>query len=267
MTSQQPNDLSPGAIRRAVMSASLQHPSVVYPAAIGVLGGLGAVVMAASPVLLAAAATAGGAALIAVAVNYFFRHDRIAGKYVEALRSQMAQERATHIADLEADLKEVRSEEGSMQLTRFVEKIKTFHAILAEKLSPSELTFARFSAIAEAVFLAGVENLRAVQLSLKALHAIDQPYVRNRITALENKLGQAKPTNELTGLRGQLAQAEQLLARVRTRLGENELALAELDRATAAIGDMRTGTDRAALDMETAMAELARIAQRSREYS
>jgi hypothetical protein len=70
----------------------------------------------------------------------------------------------------------------------------------------------------------------------------------------------------LKGLRAQLTQAELLQARVKARLGENELALAELDRATAAIGEMRTGADRPTLDMETAMAELARIAQRSAEY-
>ena len=39
--------------------------------------------------------------------------------------------------------------------------------------------------------------------------------------------------------------------------------MAELDRATAAVGEMRTGSDRPTLDMETAMQELARIAQRS----
>jgi hypothetical protein len=260
-------DLSPSAIRRAVLSASLQHPSVIYPAALGVLGGVGALVITGSPVLLAATAAAGGCALIGAAVNYFLRHDRIAGSYVEALRSQMAQERKARIADLEADLNEVHSEEGGMQLERFVEKIETFQSILSEKLSPSELTFARFSAIAEAVFLAGVDNLRAIHLSLKALASIDQPYIRKRIDGLEKKDTADQPSNELTGLREQLAQAGKLLSRVKTRLGENELALAELDRATAAIGDMRTESSRATLDMETAMAELARIAQRSKEYS
>ena len=261
------SELSPESIRRAVLSASLQHPSVVYPATLGVLGGLGAFMLAGSPVVLAATAAAGGVALIAAGVNYFLRHDRIAGSYVEALRSRMAAERQARIADLETDLKEVRSQEGAMQLERFVEKIETFQSILTEKLSPSELTFARFSAIAEAVFLAGVDNLRAIHLSLKALAAIDQPYIRNRVGMLEKKLGEDKPGDELTGLREQLAQAEKLLARVKTRLGENELALAELDRATGAIGDMRTESSRASLDMESAMAELARIAQRSKDYN
>ena len=66
---------------------------------------------------------------------------------------------------------------------------------------------------------------------------------------------------EIKGLQEQLAQAEALHERVKARLGQNELAMAELDRATAAVGEMRTGSDRPTLDMETAMQELARIAQ------
>jgi hypothetical protein len=42
--------------------------------------------------------------------------------------------------------------------------------------------------------------------------------------------------------------------------------MAELDRATAAVGEMRTGANRPTLDIETAMQELARIARRSADY-
>ena len=47
-----PKDLSPGAIKRAVLGQSLQHPSVVYPAVLGALGGIGAMVVAGSPLML-----------------------------------------------------------------------------------------------------------------------------------------------------------------------------------------------------------------------
>jgi hypothetical protein len=266
----QRTDLSPPAIKRAVLGASLQHPAVVYPAALGVLGWIGAAVIVGSPVVVAAAVAGGGVAVAAFATNYFLRHDRIAGSYLADMRKRLAAERQAHIADLAEDLNEVKSAEGGKQLSRFVDKMETFQAILREKLSPQELTFARFSAIAEAVFLAGVDNLRAVHLALKALQAVDERYLRERLKKLEGpgaaRAAQGEPSSELRGLRDQLAQAELLQARVRARLGENELALAELDRATAAIGDMRTGSERATLDMETAMAELARIAQRSAEY-
>lgn len=259
-------DLSQGAIRRAVLSASLQHPSVVYPAALGIVGGIAAAVITASPAVIATAITATATAATALAVNVFLRHDRIASSYLQALRQKLAAEREERLADLASDLTEVSSVEGIRQLGRFVEKIETFQSVLQEKLSPRELTFERFFAIAEAVFLAGIDNLRAVHLAMKALGAIDEPYLHDRIGALESGAESQTPSMELKGLRDQLAQAGALHARVRERLGENELALAELDRATAAIGDMRTGSSRPTMDMETAMAELARIAERSSQY-
>lgn len=257
-------DLSSDAIRRAVLGRSLQHPAVVYPAVLGVLGGLGVALVAGSPLLLGASVAAGGTAVAALAANFFLRHDRIAGDYLQSVREQLTRERQAHIADLAQDLKEVGSAEGSRQLERFVEKMGVFHTVLGERLSPRELTFARFSAIAEAVFLSGVDNLRAVQLAATALRAVDEAYLRRRLDQLERP--GAADSSETKGLREQLEHARLLRERIQARLGQNESAMAELDRATAAVGDMKTGTGRPSLDMETAMQELARIAQRSASY-
>jgi hypothetical protein len=262
---EQAKNLSTGAIRRAVLEQSLQHPSFIYPAAMGVIGGIGAFVVAGSPLIVGAAAIAAGAAAIALATNYFVRHDRIAGSYLAEVRRRIAAEREAQIADLAADLKEVKSAEASRQLERFADKMTTFQSVLAEKLSPQELTFARFSAIAEAVFLAAIDNLRAIHLTLKSLQSIDERYIRDRLAAL-GKGGDGAADAEAKGLKDQLAQAASLRERVKAKLGQNELAMAELDRATAAIGDMHTGAGRPTLDMESAMQELARIAQRSAEY-
>ena len=255
-------DLSPGAIRRAVLGQSLQHPSFIYPAVLGALGAMGAAVVAGGPLLLGAVIVAGGAAGAALAVNYFMRHDKIAGSYLAEVRKQMAAQREAQIADLSANLKAVKSAEGSRQLERISGKIGAFQAALTERLSPQEITFARFSAIAEAVFLAAIDNLRAIHLSLNSLSAIDEKYIVERLAKLKG----SEDSPEVKGLREQLAQANALHERVKARLGQNELAMAELDRATAAIGEMRTGSQRPTLDMETAMQELARIAQRSADY-
>ena len=122
-----------------------------------------------------------------------------------------------------------------------------------------------FSAIAEAVFLAGVDNLRAIHLALKSLQAVDEAYLRQRLKALSQaQAGDA--AGEEKGLRDQLEHARVMHERVKARLGQNEQAMAELDHATAAVGEMKTGADRPSLDMESAMQELARIAQRSAAY-
>ena len=260
-----PQDLSPDAIRRAVFGRSLQHPTVVYPAVLGLVGGLGAALVWGSPLLVGAAAVAGGTAVAALVTNFFGRHDSIAGSYLESVRQRMARERQAHIADLGEDLKEVKAPDAVRQLERLVEKMGVFHTVLGERLSTGELTFARFSAIAEAVFLSGVDNLRAVHLAAKSLQAIDEAYLAKRLQEV-SRPNSGDADGEEKGLRDQIEHARLLRERIRNRLGQNERALAELDRATAAVGEMKTGADRPSLDMETAMQELARIAQRSASY-
>jgi hypothetical protein len=257
-----PLSLTPQALRRAVLAQSVQHPAVVYPAAMGVLGGIAATAVLSSPMVVGAAVVASGVAVTALLVNVFARHDDIAGKYLRDLRERLARERKAQIEDLAGDLEAVAAAAGLRQLQRFVEKLTTFQAVLGEKLSPNELTFERFSAIAEAVFLAGVENLRSVHLAHKTMQSIDEAYLKRRIQEVERSTHEGP---QLAGLREQLAQVEVLRKRIADRLGENELALAELDKATAAVGDMKSGSV-ATMDMESAMAELARIAQRSSQY-
>jgi len=229
------------------------------------LGGLGAALVSGSPLLAGAAAVAGGAAVAAWATNFFVRHDSIAGSYLESVRGRLAQERQAHIADLSEDLNEVKAADAARQLERMVEKMGVFHTVLGERLSAGELTFARFSAIAEAVFLSGVDNLRAVHLAAKSLQTIDEAYLAQRLQQVSS-LNSAGSEPEQKGLRDQIEHARMLRERIRTRLGQNERAMAELDRATAAVGEMKTGADRPSLDMEAAMQELARIAQRSASY-
>jgi len=258
-----PQDLSSDAIRRAVIGRSVQHPAVVYPAVLGLLGGLGVALVSGSPLLIGASVVAGGTAVAALAANFFLRHDRIAGDYLKGVRERLAQERQAHIADLGEDLKQVAASEATRQLERLVDKMSVFHAVLGERLAATELTFARFSAIAEAVFLSAVDNLRDVHLAAKSLQAVDEDYLRQRL----GQLGARDDTDgEAKGLRDQLEHARLLRERMKSRLGQNERAMAELDRATAAVGDMKTGSGRPTLDMETAMQELARIAQRSASY-
>lgn len=262
-----PQDLSPAAIRRVVLAQSLQHPAVVYPAAAGVLGGLGAAVVAGAPtILLGGAVVAGVAAAAAFAANYFGRYDRVAGDYLKQLREGLTKERLARIDDLAEDLRAVGAPEAERQLGRLVEKMNAFQEVLGERLSPSELTYARFSAIAEAVFLAGIENLRSIHLALRTLAGIDEDYVTRRLAQLDGRDQSNAGGDEAVGLRHQLQQAATLRERVKARLGQNELAMAEINRATSAVSEMKTGSDRPSMDMEAAMQELARIAKRSAEY-
>ncbi len=217
--------------------------------------------------MLAAAAAAGGVAAIGFGVNFLLRRERFAREYLATASAAILAERQAMLENLEQDLQAVGAREGARQLERFQEKIGAFEEVLGDKLGPHELTHARFLGVAEQVYLSGIDNLRGIAVAARGSAAIDEAYIAGRIEALEN-IGRRSATQEqeCSGLREQLKVRGEHLARIDALLAQNEQALGRLDAALAAVAGMRTEPDRAALDMETAIDELARIAQRAREY-
>jgi hypothetical protein len=261
-------DLSQSAINLAVLTRSLQHPAVVYPAALGLIGAAGGALLVGSPLVFGAAALAGGVAALGFGVNYLLRRDRIASEYLAWANETILAERELMLRDLEDDLKQSGVKTGVRQLERFQEKIAAFEEVLGDKLGPHELTHARFLGVAEQVCLSGIDNLRGIALAARGLAAIDTDYIRSRIAALEKggAVARGGAEKEIAGLKEQLQVQAGHAARIEELLGQNEHALARLDVALAAVAAMRTEPDRAAVGMETAIEELARIAQRAREY-
>lgn len=260
-------DLSKRAIDWAVLSSSLQHPAVVYPAAAGVLGGLGVALLTTSPALIAGAAIGGGVALLSLGVNYVFRREYFASRYIDSAHKALVAYRETMLEHLEQDLREAGSREGCSQFERFGEKIKAFEEVMDEKLGKQELTYGRFLGIAEQVYLSGIDNLRQIALAMKGMETVDEKYIRQRIAALETGTRSEARNTELASLKQQLDLRKEQLNRIDACLAQNEQALAQLDAALAAIAEMKTGSAQSGTNMETAMNDLQSIARRAREYS
>jgi tetratricopeptide (TPR) repeat protein len=262
-------DLSKKAVDWAVISGSLQHPAVVYPAVAGVLGGLGAAVLTASPFLIAGAGVGGGVALVSLGVNCLFRRDFFASRYLESAHQSLVAYRAALLHNLESDLAEVKAREALAQLERFTEKLKAFEEVLDEKLGRKELTYARFLGIAEQVYLSAMDNLRQVALARKSAGTVDEGYIRGRIKSLSGGGGETSKARkqELMGLEQQLEVAARQQASVEELLAQNEQALAQLDQALAAITEMKTGSSQSNVSMETAMSDLQQVASRAGAYS
>ena len=261
-------DLSKRAVDMAVLTGSLQHPAVVYPAAAGVIGGLGVALVAASPLMIAGAVAGGGIAAVALGVNYLFRRDYFASRYLEAAHQNLVEYRQALLQNLEKDLAQVKAKEAMAQLDRFTEKLRIFEDVLDDKLDPKEITFQRFMGIAEQVYLSGLDNLRQVASVRKSAGGVDEAYIRNRIRQLKSAgpLTKAKD-DELASLEKQLQLAAQHSNSVEKLLAQNEQALAQLDQALAAVADMKTGSTHSSVGMETAMADLQQIASRASAYS
>ena len=261
------SDFSPSAIQRAVLSATLQHPTVVYPGAVAVLGGIG-ILLAGGPVAVGIAAVGGGVAATSWLVNYLVRKDTFASRYLEKTHRELVALREQAMLTLEKDLKAAQAVEGVAQLQRFREKIQAFDEVLASKFGPREMTYGRFLGLAEQVYLAGIDNLQAIALTLKGLKTVDQRYIEGRKKKLlDDPATSPQEEQELAGLQSQLDQLNQQRSKIDGYLAINETALAQLDASIAAVAEIKTGGGQSALGMETAMLELARIAAQAKDYS
>ncbi|MBI3148573.1 MAG: hypothetical protein HYZ17_08690 [Betaproteobacteria bacterium] len=255
------------AIRRAVLAATLQHPTVVYPGAVAVLGGLG-LWLAGGPVAVGVAAVGAGVAASSWLVNYLVRKDAFAARYLRKAHEELLALRNHALGSLEKELKEARSSEALAQLQRFQQKMGAFEEVLGRKFGERELTHGRFLGIADQVYLAGIDNLHAIALAQKGMRTVDQAYIEKRKKKLIDEPGTSpEEEQEVAGLQSQLDLLQQQGKRIDAYLAINESALAQLDASIAALAEIRSGSTQSSLGMETAMQELARIAAQAKDYS
>ena len=259
-------DFSKPAVQKAVALNTLEHPAVLYPTTISVLGGFAALLMGANPMLLAIAAGGAGAAVLSWAVNFGLRRDHFANQYVKKLHAQMESQRLAREQELQKVLAEVHSEEGRSQFSRVTEKFTTFEKLLSRKLNPSELTYGRYLGMAEQVYLGVLDNLQRVADTLKMMSVIDLNYTKKRLRQLLNASSDNN-AKEIETLRERLDLHSKQADKAQQLLSQNEEAMTKMDLTIAAIADMRTEGGRASMDMETAMSELQRLAGKAKDYS
>lgn len=259
-------NLTPGAIKKAVVSTTLQKPLTIYPATVGMLGGFYALVFGANPIALGALAAGGGVTVLNWMYEYFVKGDDHANKYVTFFRKELEQRRISALKHLERELNSINNDQAAAQIKLFRNKYDNFHSILDRKLDPTEITYNRYLSIAEQVFLNGLDNLENAAISLKSISTID----RGRIASDMEKIGDDQsPASQqiLSELRTRLALKDEQIKRVNDLLLMNEKALTQLDHVATKLANIDTKQNRAHVDMEEAMDELKRLISKTDDYS
>ena len=183
------------------------------------------------------------------------------------MHASLLDQRERFIVDLDQDLQQLGFIDGLSQLNRLQEKYQAFERLLQRKLNPEEITFSRYLGMAEQVFLSALDNLQRVAHVKQGAEAINEGFIRRRIDELKaNGTLTAVQQQELDALRARLELKEKQSGRVDEWLAQNEEAMTQLDLTMAAIAEMNTVRGQAGMDMESAMAELQRLAARSGEY-
>lgn len=247
-------------IKQKTLNTTLQRPVAVYPTSVGVLAGAYLLAFGLSP--LALGLCAGGLALGVGGWLYEFiaRGDDHALRIVEQYRAVLAGKRAAAIERIRAELDQLQHTDGLKQLEQLTRKFKNFEAVLGKKLNVNEITYNRYLAISEQVFLNALDNLEQLAFGLQSVSAIDMQAINARLERLSGQAELQKPLLARAGLwHDQHTRAQALMV-------ENEHAMTQLDQVTAKLAEIRTREGHAQMDMEIAMAELEDLIKKASRY-
>lgn len=264
--SKHPADFSTPTIAQQALRSTLEHPAVVYPAVLGVLGVVGAMAFDASLWMLGFGVAGLIASTSSWGVNFGLRRDEFARRYVQRMTREIEADRQARLTSIEQALKEMNTTEGKSQFRRLREKFTTFRDMLNKKFDPTELVHARYLGMGEQVYLAVLDNLNTVVNLLRNLAAIDRSFIDDRLVELSKQQDNVS-SREREALEQRRALYEQQHTKVRELLSTNETAMTRLDHTLAAIADMRSDDSHASMDLESAMNELTRIALRTKDLS
>lgn len=262
------NAVKPSRIKQEKLKSTLQQPTALYPAVIAFLGGM-ATILFGHELALMALITGGVVAVSGWAWEFFVKGEGHANRYLDAYRRQLKEQREQSITRLRKELTSLGADRGNHQLDLFQAKFESFQQILKRKLQPSELTFNRYLATAEQVYLNGLDNLEKVALALGSISAIDIAKLDQNILQSQDKSHQtsAQSSNEShTHLLERRQLYNQQHARASQLYAENEGALTRLDQVSTLLANTDFSSGKAAMDMEQAIKELTRLIETSEDY-
>ena len=260
------NPLSPQAVNQAVLANSLQHPLVLYSAVAGVLaiGSSTVFSLGSLPLILSTSAL-----VISISgwfYQFFSRRDYYSQAYFSKIHARLSREKKQKLTKLKKELQQVESVTGIKQLELLEVKYHNFEEILSSKLSPTEMTYSRYLSMAEQVYLAVLDNLDKVFLTLKSISAVDKTHLNQRLSILE-KESSSTTEKEKETLNRRLNLYEQQQNRTAEIILANERALTELDEVSAKMASVQMNKGRAELDLDIAMEELRHLAERTDRYA
>lgn len=171
------------------------------------------------------------------------------------------------VRKLEADLTRLDADQALAQLGLLRQKLDKLVEVLRHRLDEGEVTYGRYLGTAEQVYLAGLDNLHEVVVTLTSLSGMDEAYLSHRTAEIERDGITDKERAELETITRRREVMQQQRDRVEDLLTENERALTVLDNTSAALADTRIRSGHAALSADEAIRELEALAARTGRYA
>jgi hypothetical protein len=211
-----------------------------------------------------------GSAVLAAVVfglwpTFYMRTEQYV-RAVYGLSEQPEGGEAQSVTQLLEDFNALGFNEGVEQVRMLRQKYQNLAEVLRRRLDSGELTYRRYLGMAEGVYLASVENLQDVAISLRSISTIDPAALRLRIQDLKKEKDFTVPEaiQAIEDRSSLYAEQRQRIARL---LGQTEAAMTALDHTAAALARTRTAKGLTDLGIEQAMKDLEELAGRVGKYA
>lgn len=252
-----PVDVSTGAVQKAVVSNTLQHPISLFPLAIGVPA-VAAGWLFALPVVGVGGAGAVLFALAAAVINYFIRYDVQAAGVLDRMRELQRRYVAEQPDRLRKSLAECDSNRGPGQLEELEQSYQDFIALLDRRFSHRGLSYNRFLAVTEQVRAAALAKLQMVVDNKKAIASIPEQGLTKQLARLPPKGEDARLIRERLDHRQAVLDTNN---RLHTSVEETLTRISELTVQIAQIGNGDSD-----VQFENYLEELQALALRASEF-
>lgn len=213
-----------------------------------------------------------GLASIALAVGvfclwpvFYMRSEQ----YVKAafgLSEEFERGEARNVTELVAEFGALGFRDGGEQVQTLRQKYRNLADVLGRRLDAGELTYRRYLGMAESVYLAALENLQDVAISLRSISTIDPAALGLRIEDLKKEMNFPVP-EAIQAIEERRTLYEEQRQQIAKLLSQTEAAMTALDHTAAALARTRTSKGLTEVGIEEAMKDLVALAGRAGKYA
>jgi hypothetical protein len=259
-------DFSDAAVQKAVRSSGYLHPLTLYPPVIGIGTGVVAVLFGVEGLFYLAAlgilAGVGNAAL-----RLFFLRDKIALNFQRMKRKSLAEQARRATKELELSLLELGRERAAKQVKYLKDTFFRFKEKLVSQIGKNKPEYEQYLGSAEVMYLAALNNLRAVADNERDKRLIDVEDSKRRIEELkrEHDQGVRDNTNEIDAQQRQIRSFDLAEENSRDLIAEVEGSLTALTEVTRSLSEISATRESMRHNVTQAMKKFHHIADRNKQ--
>lgn len=223
-------DFTPGAVNKAVIAETLQHPLTLLPAVTGAVGGLYIGLLGLNPMAFAVTFASTLLAAGGWVINYFMRGETFAKRHVQELQDRRLALRQDEVDRLAEGWQSTHHAEGIKQVAELRDAYGRLRDFLEAGLAENEahgLQLRRLLVLAEDTFREGVAILTQALAVQRALDAMDLDALRRELhqwrQAPPPQTDAASQRTRIEALEKRLALGDEQAAVVDRLLAESEV--------------------------------------------